>query len=122
MNISCRKVHHVQILDWFASNFKGSATGEQPPEFRWDEAKLSRSGIPLLHLHFPSLKSYDVAHLDVSDLVKDFIKQPYDRNNEATCIFNGKLEAEEDVEVALTGCPGANRFEVRKIIARSLIA
>ena len=83
--------------------------GESLPEFIWDDSKLSRSGIPLLHFHFPSLKSRDIAHLEVSN----FVEEPFDRDNEATCIFNGQLEYEKDVQVALTGCPGANRFEVK---------
>ncbi len=92
------------------NSFKIAAVNgiEKPPEFKWNDAELSRSGIPLLHLHFPALKSHDVAHLQVSDLVE----QPFDRDNHETCIFTGSLEYESDVLVALSGCPGTDRFEV----------
>ncbi len=84
------------------------AQGKLAPEFRWDESKWSRAGIPTLRIHFPSLRSHDVAHLEVSKFVDDL----YDRNNEDTCIFTGNFEFESDVDVALTGCPGSSRMEV----------
>jgi hypothetical protein len=79
------------------------------PQFHWDEENLSRSGIPLLKINFPEYGDDDLVHLSVTSLLDS---TSFDRSNEATCIFEGFLEKEPDMPVAVTGCPGSSRVEV----------
>jgi hypothetical protein len=75
------------------------------PKFAWDLNLVSRSQIPLLKIDFPQRNYRDVAHLRVSKFVQNVTKDD-------SCIFEGNLEQEPNVPIAVFGCPGSTEFEV----------